>query len=325
MPSSKELTDIEPMEEESEEARLERLGRQRPPQFRSLWAEIGFCFAVVMSQLITEFFVSGFNVILPTVTADLNIPQEASTWPASAFSLVVSTFLLPMGRLADMYGGYPVYVGGCVWYLIWSLIAGFAKNELMLDFCRALQGLGPAAFLPASLMLFGSIYRPGPRKNLVFCIYGAMAPFGFFVGIFFAGVAGQYATWHWYFYIGTILIAITTVIAYLTIPSDIAERRAMAVKMDWWGTATISGGLILVVFAITDASHAENGWASPYIIVTLIVGVLMLAAAVYVEGWVADAPLLPFDLFAVKHMKPLILALLLSYGSMGIFLLYATF
>ena len=93
--------------------------------------------------------------------------------------MAVAAFLLVFGRLGDMYGGYPLYVGGLVWLALWSLICGFSKNAIMLDICRALQGLGPAAFLPSSMMLIGSIYRPGPRKNLVFSIYGACAPIGF--------------------------------------------------------------------------------------------------------------------------------------------------
>lgn len=103
---------------------------------------------------------------------DLHIPPASSVWPASAFSLVVASTLLVFGRLADMFGGYPVFMFGLAWLLGWSIIAGFSQNELMLDFCRALQGLGPAAFLPSGVMLMGSIYRPGPRKNLVFSIYG---------------------------------------------------------------------------------------------------------------------------------------------------------
>jgi MFS family permease len=78
-----------------------------------------------------------------------------------------------------MYGGYPVYVAGMAWLVVWSLIAGFSTNQAMLNFCRALQGLGPAAFLPSSVMILGSIYRPGPRKNLVFSMYGGCAPAGF--------------------------------------------------------------------------------------------------------------------------------------------------
>jgi MFS family permease len=65
----------------------------------------------------------------------------------------------------------------------------------MMDLCRAIQGFGPAAYLPASFMLLGSTYRPGPRKNIVFSIYGAAAPLGFYVGIFFAGKLPYYTCW----------------------------------------------------------------------------------------------------------------------------------
>jgi len=312
------------VEGEPETARIERLGRQRPEKLASIWTEIGFVFSIVMSQLLTEYFFSGFTILIPTIVQEFDIPPASTTWPANALSLVTCSFLLPFGRLADIYGGFTVYVAGATWYCLWSFIAAFSQNELMLDFCRALQGLGPAAYLPASLTLLGSMYRPGPRKNLVFSIYGAMAPLGFFIGIFFAGVAGQYAGWQWFFWIGTILTAITTVIAYFTIPNDFAERRANGVKMDWLGSFTTAAGFILLVFALTDSSHAPQGWATPYIYVTFILGVLMLAAAFYTEGWVAEQPLLPFDVFKIKYMRPLILGLLFTYGTLGIFLLYAT-
>jgi len=310
--------------EESEAARLERLGRQRPEKLASIWKEFGFVFSITMAQVLTEYFVSGFVVLIPTVVEELNIPSSATTWPASAFSLVISSFLLPFGRFADIYGGFPVYVAGCVWTAIWALIAGFAQNELMLDFARALQGLGPAAYLPASLTLLGSMYRPGPRKNLVFSIYGAMAPLGFFIGIFFAGVAGQYTTWRWYFFIGAILTASTTVVAYLTIPSDVSEHKGNGVKMDWGGSLTTSAGLILFVFAITDGAHAPHGFATSYILVTLIAGFALLGLAFYIEGWRASQPLLPFDVFKIKYMRPFVVALIFAYGTLGVYLLYAT-
>jgi MFS family permease len=227
-----------------------------------------------------------------------------------------------------MWGGYPLYVAGFLWLTIWSLIAGFSVNEIMLNFCRALQGLGPAAFLPSSMMILGSIYRPGPRKNLVFSIYGACAPLGFFVGIFFAGVTGEYTTWGWYFWIGTILSAITALTAYLTVPSDILEKRnatGLKVEMDWLGSILIVSGLIIFTFAVIDSSHAPDQWKTPYIYTLFIVGSLLLLSAAYVEAYVASQPLIPASLFKVPCMPPLVVALFLTYGSLGVFLLYATF
>lgn len=313
-----------PDKEETDTNRLERLGRQRPDQFATLWQEVGFIFSITMSQVLTEYFVSGFTVLIPTVARELDISPASTTWPVSAFSLVVSAFLLPFGRLADIYGGFTVYMLGLAWYCVWSLIAGFSQNELMLDFCRAIQGLGPAAYLPAGLTLLGQVYRPGPRKNLVFSVYGAMAPLGFFIGIFFAGVTGEYAGWRWYFWIGTLLTFVTVAISWFAIPSDFALHKGNGVRMDWLGSLTTSSGLILLVFAVTDSSHAPRGWSTPYIYVTFIVGIIILGVAFYVEGWVAEQPLLPFAVFQTKYMRPFVLGLMFAYGTVGIYILYAT-
>ncbi|MCJ1419314.1 hypothetical protein MMC32_005668 [Xylographa parallela] len=312
------------MTEESERERVDGLGRERPLQFKSLWAEALFVYTIVASQFMAEYFVSGFNVILPSLIMALDIPQAASVWPAGAFALVTSAFLLPFGRMADMFGGYPVYLAGLAWFSVWSLIAGFSKNALMLDFCRALQGFGPAAFLPSGVMLLGSVYRPGPRKNLVFSLYGGSAPLGFFFGILIAGLTGDFLVFGWYFWIGAILTCSTVVAGYFSIPSDIKEHKAMKVENDTLGSLLIVSGLILVVFAVTDSSSAPEGWATPYVLVTLVLGIIVLGGAFYIEGWVAKSPLIPFDIFEVPYIKPLFLGLFFSYGCLGVFLLYGT-
>ncbi|KAF4437277.1 major facilitator superfamily transporter, partial [Fusarium albosuccineum] len=303
---------------------VEKLGRQRPEVFKSTWAELGFGFSVFCSMLLAEFFVSGFHVILPPLAQELNIPQASQTWPSSVFSLITGAMLLPMGRLGDMYGGYLVFNGGLLWFFIWALIAGFSKNYMMLIFCRALQGFGPAAYLPGGVMLMGKIYRPGPRKNLIFALYGAFAPLGFFLGILVGGLAAQFLTWRWYFWIGTIVFAVVTGVSLLAVPFDFRDRRT-DIRMDWWGVATIVPGLLLVVYALTDSSHAPDGWATPYIIVTLILGVFFLVGAWYVENYKAKNPLLPADLFAPKYMKRLTAALFMGFGTFGLFLFYSSF
>jgi hypothetical protein len=148
---------------------------------------------------------------------------------------------------------------------------------------------------------------------------------GFFAGIFFAGLAGQYTSWGVYFWIGTALTVATAIIAWKSIPSDVSETRALGVKMDWLGAILSISGLILFTFAIIDSSHAPQQWKTPYIYILFIIGSLLLIAAAYVECFVASEPLLPAYLFKVPYMSALIVALFFSYGSLGILLLYATF
>ncbi|RSM19636.1 hypothetical protein CDV31_001523 [Fusarium ambrosium] len=304
---------------------VEKLGRQRPAAFATIWAELGFIFALLGSMAMAEFFVSGFHIILPPLAIELEIPEASRTWPSSVFSLVTGAFLLPLGRLSDMHGAYIIFIAGLAWMSIWCLVAGFSHNYIMLIICRALQGIGAAAFLPAGITLLGKTYRPGPRKNFVFAIYGAFAPLGFFIGILIGGISGEYLSWKWYFWIGAIILVVIFAAGFFSIPNDFTRQPPDGLGMDWWGVATIVPGLILLVYAITDSSQAPKGWASPQIIATMIIGVLILAAAVYLEGWVVTNPLVPADLFSPPYMTTLVVALFFAYGSFGVFLLYSSF
>ena len=315
----------EPLTEDHLTKRIDRLGRERPSALSSLPNEIAFVFSVSMSQFMTEFFVSGFTVILPTLIHELSIPQAAAVWPATAFSLAIAGTLLAFGRLGDMDGPYPFFLGGLVWLLGWSVIAGLSTNALMLDCCRALQGLGAAAFLPSGVALMGSIYRPGPRKNLVFAIYGTAAVFGFFGGILIAGIVGEFVRWGFYFWIGAMLTAITLVTSIFSVPVSLRRAgRDKAIQLDIWGVATIVPRLILVVFAITQSAHAPSGWRTPYIPALFVLGALLLLSAIYIETHLATQPLLPASLFQIPSMTPLILAVFLLYGTWGIFSVYGT-
>lgn len=51
--------------EGSEQTQIERLGRMRPEKFSSLWMELGFCFSIVMSQVLTVwYYVYGSHTLL---------------------------------------------------------------------------------------------------------------------------------------------------------------------------------------------------------------------------------------------------------------------
>ena len=133
---------------------------------------------------------SGFTDILPGLAQASIVAESSSIQPASMFSLAVASTTLVLGRLADMYGGRRVYISGLIWLAIWSVFIDFIHNKVMLNLSRAFQGIGASAILPSGLMSTGIIYRPGKRKNVVFSIYGASAPFGFFLGILVGGIAG---------------------------------------------------------------------------------------------------------------------------------------
>jgi MFS family permease len=262
------------------------------------------------------------SVLLPSLVRELDIPPESQTWPASIFTLVAGAFLLPFGRLCDMYGASIVFLTSIAWLSIWTLVGGFSQSLAMLLVTRAFQGLGSAANLPAGIALLSSAYRPGPRKNFVFSLYGGCAPFGFFTGILVAGLSGEVIRWSWFFWIVSISLGTTGLVSVFCIPHDTHPCQG---SMDWWGCGTSIPGIFLVVYAITESSHVGGGWGSPQIVVTFVLGILLLIGFVYIENRRAKHPLLSGSIFAPKYMVALFVYLFLVYGCFGIYLFYASF
>lgn len=313
---------------------------QPKSRFRHSFSEFGFCFTIAMTQFLAEYMISGFAIELPKIIArypniTIGPGSMGNFWPASLLSLILSATLLVFARVSDMYGGYLPFMFGVIWLGVWSVIAGFASTGdlmdhdssgiILLDVARAMQGLAIAAFIPSTFAMIGSIYPEGPRKNLVLGLYAGCAPLGFFAGFLVAGALPDSAA-GWYFWIAAILCFITAVTAYLTVPHDRTNRQMLGLKMDWLGSFLITGGLILVAYALAVQPYANqldsqrSGWTFPMVLGPLLSGLGCLCAAFWVEGWLATCPLLPFEFFKPKSVKAFSLACLCFYASYGVWL-----
>ncbi|KAM0714159.1 hypothetical protein Q7P37_010308 [Cladosporium fusiforme] len=300
--------------------------RQHQPQslcLQNVWQEIGIVSFICISQILDEYLMSGFIALMPTLMREMNISNTGIIWPASITPLIISAYLLPFGRLADMYGGFRIYMAGLAWVVLWSLFAGFSDNTSMLISCRAMQGLGSAAHLPAGLAILGKLYRPGRRKNIVYAVYGCVAPFASLIGVLVAGLVSCYADWPWFFWIAALLGSVCLIGSYLTMFRSRLGSGHSNVSMDWLGSLSLSTTLILFVFAITELADAPQGWRSPYILATGIPSLIGLVITIFVEGR-SDQPLLPLSVFRIRYMAPLSLALLMNYGAFGLYMCYTT-
>lgn len=293
---------------------------------RSTSTEIGFCFSMAITQFIAEYLISGFSVLLPAIEKQSSSSTNTTSnfWPASILSLILCCTILTFARASDMYGGHPVFMAAIAWLCIWTFVAGFSTHSIvLLDVCRAMQGLAIAAYTPSSFTMFGFVFPAGPKRNIALGIYGACAPLGFFAGISVSAALSDKLL-HWYFWIAAALSLVTLITAYASIPTDRTDRSSLHLSMDWGGAITITSGLILVLYALYSSSKSLASWGSTGVMLPFISGVLLLLAAAYIETYVAKSPLLPLDFFTPKNVKSLSLACLFFYGCFGVWLFTST-
>jgi MFS family permease len=167
------------------------------------------------------------------------------------------------------------------------------------DICRAFQGIGPAFLLPNALAILGCTYPPGPRKDMVFSIFGATAPGGFAVGGAFSALLAERAWWPWVYWIMAIFCFASAVFGTLVIPKSSSPK--LADPTPWWIKCDLLGGL-LGIAALVLINFAWNqgpsvGLSTVYVYVLLIVGFLCLALFLWIE-FHATCPLLPREIFS---------------------------
>ncbi|KAI8960424.1 major facilitator superfamily-domain-containing protein [Daldinia sp. FL1419] len=298
-------------------------------QTLSLPREIVFVFVICLAQLFTQCGLGQTISIIHTVGDHFGIsnPGELS-WFMAGYSLTIGTFILFSGRLGDVFGHKTMYLVGMGWYSIWTTVCGLSvySNHVLFIFARVLQGIGPAIILPNGLAILGVTYPPGRRKEMIFAIFGAMAPTGSVIGSLFAAIL-TLAWWPWAYWAFGIVLAATVVIGYFVIPeaSNIHHTRPKGFinlfqELDVVGTVLGVTGLVLVNFSWNQAPVV--GWDKPYVYVLLIVGMLVLAAFFVFEVKFAQHPLIPFKVLS-SEVSFVLGAIACGWSCFGIWFFYS--
>ncbi|HET8652835.1 MAG TPA: MFS transporter, partial [Gaiellaceae bacterium] len=236
------------------------------------------------------------NVALPSIQTDLGFSQENLQWVISAYALLFGGLLLLGGRAADLLGRRRMFIVGTVVFSAASLLSGFAWSDDALIVARALQGLGAAIITPAALSILTTTFTEGRERNAALGVWGAVGAFGAVAGVLLGGVLTDLLSWEWIFYIN-VPVGLT---ALVLAPFLLTESRDVHVKsFDAVGAVLVTGGLITLVYAITQAN--DLGWGSAETVGLFSAAGVLLAGFV---GWElrAKEPLVPFSIFRVKTL-----------------------
>ncbi|MEA2318195.1 MAG: hypothetical protein QOD44_2384 [Solirubrobacteraceae bacterium] len=236
------------------------------------------------------------NVALPSIQVDLGFSQENLQWVISAYALFFGGFLLLGGRAADLLGRRRVFVAGIVVFTIASVLSGLAWSEGSLIAARALQGLGAAIISPAALSILTTTFAEGSDRNTALGAWGAVGAFGAVAGVLLGGVLTDLLSWQWIFYVNAPVGAGAFVLAPMLLRES---RDASARSFDVPGAVLVTSGLVLLVYAITQANG--YGWGSAETIGFFVAAAATLGAFLAWESRASD-PLMPFSIFRLRTL-----------------------
>jgi EmrB/QacA subfamily drug resistance transporter len=256
------------------------------------------------------------NVALPSIQKDLGFSERNLQWVVSAYALLFGGLLLLGGRVADLLGRRRLFIGGLVVFTAASLASGLAWSEGALIGARALQGFGAALITPAALSILTTTFTEGKERNTALGAWGAVGAFGAVAGVLLGGILTSALSWHWIFYVNVPVGILGLALA----PFFLRESRdARAKSFDVPGAVLVTGGLVTLVYAITQAN--SYGWGS-LATIGLFAGSLALLAAFV--GWElrTPEPLMRFGILRLRTVSGANLAgLVMGTAMFGMFLM----
>jgi EmrB/QacA subfamily drug resistance transporter len=270
---------------------------------------------VGLAQLMVVLDATIVNIALPTAQRALGFSDVDRQWVVTAYSLAFGGLLLLGGRLSDLVGRRRMLIIGLVGFAAASALGGAATSFAVLVIGRGAQGAFGALLAPAALSTLTVTFTDPAERGRAFGIFGAIAGAGGAVGLLLGGLLTEYLSWRWCLYVNVVLAAIAIAGAVRLLA---AHPRDPNVHIDWPGTALVVGGLVAVVYGLSEADTA--GWGAPTTLALLAAGVVLLVAFVLVERRVQH-PLLPLFIIVNRFRGGAYLAIgLSSIGVFGIFL-----
>lgn len=255
--------------------------------------------------------VAMLNVALPSIRDDLGMSTGTLQWVMSAYVLGYGGFMLLGGRAADLFGRRRMFVGWLVVFLLFSGLGGLATEGWMLLVARFVTGVAAAFMAPAGLSIITTGFDEGPQRNKALLVYSGTAAGGFSIGLVVGGLLTS-VSWRWVFFAPVILSAVILLAAVVLIPrSPRPDRQGRPV--DLAGAVTVTGAILLLVFAVERATHVDAIWTIGTVAASLV---LFLVFAVVERE--SSAPLVRLGMF--RHgglVRANLAALLFSGGFFG--------
>ena len=260
---------------------------------------------VTIASFLTPFMGSSINIALPSIGKEFSMDAVSLAWVSTSYLLAATVFLLPFGRIADIYGRKRIFEYGIVIYTVFSLLTAVSTNSIMLISFRVFQGIGGAMIFGTGVAILTSVF-PIKERGKALGINVSSVYQGLSLGPFLGGLLTQHFGWRSIFAINIPLGLVIITALFWKLKGEWAEAKGE--KFDLSGSIIYGLAIIALIYGLS-LLPAISGVA----IISL--GVIGAVAFAWWETRVSS-PVLHMNLFKQNRVFALSnLAALISYSA----------
>lgn len=246
-------------------------------------------FALIVAAVFLD--VVDFSIVqvaLPSIQTQFLASLADIQWVVGAYGITTAGFLMLSGRAGDIYGQKKLFISGIIIFVLASFAGGFAPSLLFLIISRAVQGIGAAITTVTAFALFIELFPEGRERNRALGIFVAVLSAGFAAGSVSGGFLTAAFGWRSVMFINVPIGIAAAILLQKYLPDR--GGRLLNKRLDLLGALSVTSGLILLVYALTNA--ANDGFSSLQTLSPVALSLLILAGFVAIESR-SKAPLMP--------------------------------
>jgi EmrB/QacA subfamily drug resistance transporter len=262
-------------------------------------------FVAIVSSFLTPFMGSAINVALPAIQREFQLDAIVLAWVPTAYLLSCAVFLVPFGKMADIYGRKKIFTYGIWAFTFSAILSAAATTEPLLLLGRVIQGMGSAMIFATSLAILTSVFPPHERGRAIGMTVAAVY-IGLSTGPFLGGLLTHHFTWRSIF-VATVPLGFAAI--YLSMWKLKGEwAEAEGETLDVAGSVLYGSSIVLIMYGFSVLPSSRSLWA-------ILSGLFFIGAFIWWELR-ATFPVVNLDLFSKNRTFALSsLAALINYSA----------
>ncbi|MEO3760908.1 MFS transporter [Mycobacterium sp. B14F4] len=278
----------------------------------------GILAAVALALFCVQIDYFAMNLALPRIASEFGSSTTDLQWVISVYMLALGAFMVPAGRIGDIFGRRRALLTGVALFGLASVACALAPSPAMLITFRAAQGVGAAMIFPVSVSVLTNAYDTAKAGRAIGLAYG-IAALGNAAGPLVGGLLTDSLGWRWIFWLNVPITAISLVVGARVITESVDETAPR--RVDVAGLALVVTGIGLITLTFDRAP--DWGWWSTSTLAAFAVSLIVLVAFVVVENRVR-CPLVDLTLARNPRFMLLVVAGTISNIAYAVTIFLAT-
>jgi EmrB/QacA subfamily drug resistance transporter len=205
-------------------------------------------FIAILAGFMTPFDLSAVNIALPAIGEQFSMDAVSLSWVSTAYLLASAIFLVPIGRVADIYGRKKVFACGISIFTITSLALVFSPSSSYVILLRFVQGAGAALIFGTAVAILTTVTPPEQRGKAI-GIYTTAVYIGLSVGPFLGGILTGYLGWQSIFLVNVPIGLFTLGLIFWKLPGEWAE--CCGEPLDLFGSVLYGVSIVSVMYGFS--------------------------------------------------------------------------